>query len=250
MVAINTDVVVLVDNSDRINVSNTQILGTRLGSLDRDGRSVTFNITPSNVEELLRNATFSLMSLNLFNTTVNVTLHNYVNVYAFDPTINLVIPYAVCLSVGLILIIIGAVALEKNGVSASDGFIQTLCTTQASDSFRKIAQTGARGNNEHLPKEVLGMKIQYGAIGVHHGPTEAGEAGEEDEIELDVHSKHEGLIGFGQPGIDHFVPFSWLMQSLGLCWSGVYLSIHGTLSFVLVSSTLHQSLRLHRKAAP
>lgn len=193
---------------EKVRMNNTQILGTTLGSLDPTGRSVTLNITTSNVEELLRNATFSLMSLNLFNTTTNATLHNYANVYAFDPAYNLIIPYAVCLGVGLILIIIGAIALEKNGVSASDGFIQTLCTTQASDSIRKVAQTGARGNNEHLPKEVLRMKIQYGAIGAHHGPTEVGEAGEEDEIELDMHSKHEGLIGFGQPDIDHFVPFS------------------------------------------
>ncbi|KAF1987838.1 hypothetical protein K402DRAFT_462683 [Aulographum hederae CBS 113979] len=184
--------VVLQAGGARIIENTTQILGTQLANLDVPNNRVLFNITPTAIEDLLRNATFSVMSLEVWNATTNATLYNWQNVYAFTPQANLYAPYGACLLVGAMLILVGGWRLRRNGVAANDGFMQVLCTTQASARVRDVAVEGGLGDNEELPEGIREMRVRYGEI---VGRVERGEGEEHREVREGVKRR----VGFGFP---------------------------------------------------
>jgi hypothetical protein len=125
------------------------------------------NITEATLNELLTNITFSLASLHFFtdnNVTVNTT--EYLHTYDFSRPINLILPYALCLAAGLIVVALGLWSMWQNGVPASDGFMQVMMATRGRTQMERlvIEQSGEFGDVDKASKMLKELKVRYGEL--------------------------------------------------------------------------------------
>ncbi|RAK93385.1 hypothetical protein BO79DRAFT_284039 [Aspergillus costaricaensis CBS 115574] len=142
----------------------------------------TFNITGASMQDLLKNITISLLTMNQTTTQVTVTNNLTVNVYSFSRPARLIATYFVCLGSALAFILFGGHALISNGISASmTGMFQTLCTTRASARLDDLAAKGCLGGRENVPDELRNLKVMFGEIQGKDGVRMAG-LGSVDEV--------------------------------------------------------------------
>jgi hypothetical protein len=149
--------------------------------------TLSFKITEDLLNSLLMNVTLSIMaSYGLWNTTTNVTTMTPVNVYEFSRPMNLYFPYGVGLLLALVFIVLGALALRQNGVSATDGgFIQLITTTTGSSKLNEAAAGGCLGGSENVPQQLKDLKIRFGETvdaGEGKGLVKRAGFGVEDEV--------------------------------------------------------------------
>jgi hypothetical protein len=112
----------------------------------------------------LTNITISLTTLDLWTDNINVTSTTYRNMYAFSRRINLVLPYALCLAFGLLIVGLGLVSLWENGVPSSDGFMQVMMTTRGrTEMERSVLKQGLVDINE-ASGELKDLKVRYGEL--------------------------------------------------------------------------------------
>jgi hypothetical protein len=113
------------------------------------------------LEDLSRNFTYSLLSLNSANTTVPVTIYSPQNFYSYDRT-NLLVAYVVALSVTVVCLTIGFYALWDNGVPQDMSFSTVLRTTRnpALDSLA----TGYCLGSDQLADELSKVKLRFGEV--------------------------------------------------------------------------------------
>ena len=78
-------------------------------------------------------------------TTSNATISKASNVFSFSRPLNLILPYLISLLLALPFILIGGIALHKNGVSAIDGGFMQIITTS----------TGSAVLNRAVSKSIL-----------------------------------------------------------------------------------------------
>lgn len=125
-----------------------------------------FNVTPALLNAYLFNMTTSMMqAYGNWNTSTNATISSIINVYSFSEPLNLIIPYFATLLVSLPFIILGGIALIRNGVSAIDNsFIQLLATSTGSATIDRAAAGGCLGGSENVPQELKDLKIRFGEI--------------------------------------------------------------------------------------
>ena len=104
-----------------------------------------------------------MMAYGTWNTTANATILNIINIYTFSKPLNLLLPYFLTLGLALPFIIVGALALHKNGVSAMDGsFMQILTTSTGSAVLDRAAAGGCLGGDESVPEELKNLRIRFG----------------------------------------------------------------------------------------
>jgi len=117
---------------------------------------------------MLQNVTVSTFNnFNLWNTSVNATISTDRIVYDFSRPLNIIIPYALSLALGLISLILGTFSLYRNGIPAKHGsFIQLLVTVAGSDTLRNHAASGSLGGSRNFPQELKDMSIQFGDLTV------------------------------------------------------------------------------------
>lgn len=100
-----------------------------------------------------------------WHTTTNATTSATINVYSFSEPLTLIIPYFATLLVSLPFLILGLIALRRNGVSAIDNsFIQILATSTGSAAVDRAAAGACLGGNENVPNELKDLKIRFGEI--------------------------------------------------------------------------------------
>jgi hypothetical protein len=105
------------------------------------------------------------------NTTANASVSTPINVYSFLRSLNLTTPYFLNLVVTIPFILLGAVALLQNGVSAmDDGFMQMIATSTGSAILNKPAAGGCLGGNESVPLELKDLEIHFGKLLCHEEP--------------------------------------------------------------------------------
>lgn len=106
-----------------------------------------------------------MMSFGTWNTTANATTLHTINVYSFSRPLNLILPYFISLLLAIPFILLGGIALHKNGVSAVDGgFIQIIATSTGSAILDKAAAGGCLGGDESIPQELKDLEIRFGEI--------------------------------------------------------------------------------------
>ncbi|CZT09487.1 uncharacterized protein RAG0_14244 [Rhynchosporium agropyri] len=147
--------------------NNTVIDNTRFNAVFekfRDGDSPAFNITADMLNAYLLNTTISIMTAyGRWNTTVNATTFHTLTVYSFSEPLNLIVPYFLTLLVSVPFIVMGFLALLKNGVSATDGgFMQLITTNTGSAIIDKAAAGGCLGGDDSAPQELKDMEIRFG----------------------------------------------------------------------------------------
>jgi len=131
------------------------------------------------LNDYLFNLTTSIMmSYALWNTTSNATTLTAVNLYSFSRPLNLILPYFISLLVSIPFIVMGGVALWKNGVSAMDGgFMQTIATSTGSAILDRAAAGGCLGGNESIPQELKDLEIRFGELVGREDPGRVRRAG-------------------------------------------------------------------------
>ncbi|KAG0651198.1 hypothetical protein D0Z07_2001 [Hyphodiscus hymeniophilus] len=137
------------------------------------------NITQDSLNEQLFNLTLSMMmAFGTWQTTANATILHTVNVYSFSRPLNLILPYFISLLLTIPFILIGGLALHKNGVSAVDGgFMQIIATSTGSAILDKAAAGGCLGGDESIPQELKDLEIRFGEIMDREAPGRIKRAG-------------------------------------------------------------------------
>ena len=98
-------------------------------------------------------------------TTANATRSVATNIYSFSQPLNLILPYFISLGIALPFVLIGMIALLKNGVSATDGsFLQIITTSTGSAILDRAAAGGCLGGDESVPRELKDLRIRFGEI--------------------------------------------------------------------------------------
>lgn len=124
------------------------------------------SITEARINEALANLTLTTMiALQQWNTTVPVKIEEALTFSSFAARKNLLIPYFLCLAVATPYLILGAISMCRNGVSAvPGGFIQVLMTTTGSKILEQMAASGCLRGDENVPKDLLDLKIRFGEL--------------------------------------------------------------------------------------
>ncbi|KAJ5353700.1 hypothetical protein N7541_006264 [Penicillium brevicompactum] len=113
------------------------------------------------LEDLSRNFTYSLLSLNTANTSVPVSVNSPKNFYSYNWR-NLVTAYVTALVVTFGCITIGFFALCSNGVPENTSFSNLLRTTRNPDL--DVLTTGYCLGSDHLPDELEKARLRFGEI--------------------------------------------------------------------------------------
>lgn len=150
---------------------NTTIQETPLAdpvydALTFSNKDIYFKLSPSIVEQLMRNVTISMLNDAKTNTTTEVTTTVYKAAYEFQDKPRLIVVYAVTLGVCLIFVLFGLFALFQNGTPAySGGFLQILCTTTYGESLMNhLAKEASLQGTENIPEDLAHLKVRYGLV--------------------------------------------------------------------------------------
>ncbi|KAI9774122.1 MAG: hypothetical protein M1840_005215 [Geoglossum simile] len=124
------------------------------------------NMSARALEELTHNVSISVISLDRgqWSTKVSTIKTPWINVYQFVTPRNVILSYASALLLGLIIIAMSLLALRKNGVTAADGFLQILTTTNGSTAVDNAIAGGCIGGERNFPKELKDLELVYGEI--------------------------------------------------------------------------------------
>ncbi|TVY80729.1 hypothetical protein LSUE1_G003442 [Lachnellula suecica] len=125
---------------------------------------LSFNITQDVLNDYLFNITTSVMTAyGNWKTNANATQSTTINIYSFSQPLNLILPYFISLAVGLPFMLLGTLALFRNGVSAIDGgFMQIITTSTGSAVLDRAAAGGCLGGSESATQELKDLKIRFG----------------------------------------------------------------------------------------
>ena len=160
--------------------------------LDPDA-NIDLEISADLLNEMVANVTLStIFAMPNWNTTTKITTLTANNFYSFSHRKNLFVPYGVSLLLTLPFLVLGMLALQRNGVSAMDGsFVQMLMTTTASRELNMKAAGGCLGGENNVPEALMKEKILFGELG----------KGDGDRLSLKLKSSYdEGAVrraGFG-----------------------------------------------------
>jgi hypothetical protein len=113
------------------------------------------------IEDLSHNFTYSLLSLNGGNATVKVTDLTLRNYYFYGGT-TLLAAYMSAVAVAIASVVVGFIALRRNGVSQGTSFSSVLMTTRNPELDRLV--TGHCLGSEPLKDEIGKVRLQFGEI--------------------------------------------------------------------------------------
>jgi hypothetical protein len=113
------------------------------------------------LEDLSRNFTYNLLSLNAASTNVPVSVNSPQNFYSYNWK-NLFAAYLTALVVTLVCITIGLFALWGNGVPQNTSFSNLLRTTRNPDLDKST--TGYCLGSDHLPDKLKKVRLRFGEI--------------------------------------------------------------------------------------
>ncbi|KAH7131814.1 hypothetical protein B0J11DRAFT_480593 [Dendryphion nanum] len=146
------------------------------------------NFTQHLLNELLFNVTISALSLKTWQDRVLVRKDEYKNIYKFSHPQNLIIPYAVCMSLGIFFVAVGMFSMWKNRISTVDGgFLQIMLATRGNTEMERLALREGNSSPELISKEMKNLKLRYGELVIERGsnaPRRFGLGTEEETISL------------------------------------------------------------------
>jgi hypothetical protein len=105
------------------------------------------------------------VSLGIWKQPTLVTFTEYRNTYHFSRPMNLILPYSLCLGIGLIIIILGLWSLYQNEIPAADGsFLQIVMATKGGTKLEELViKQGLVGSTE-VSKELKDLKVRFGEL--------------------------------------------------------------------------------------
>jgi hypothetical protein len=124
---------------------------------------------------MLYNITLSTISLGFWDTSTDVIRGDSINTYSFTGhrRYNLIVPYVVCLILGLVFVTTGLFSLFENRVAASNGFLQTIQTSRGSVSLDAAAKGASLGGPDNMPRVLEDLEVMFGELREPDGKTGA-----------------------------------------------------------------------------
>ncbi|KAK6333421.1 hypothetical protein TWF718_011234 [Orbilia javanica] len=117
-------------------------------------------------EQLSLNYSMSLLAFSDLGarqlTTANCTVTTFHNVWKYDKT-NLIISYTIGSFVALVSLVIGAIALRRNGIVSEMSFSQIVATTR-NPELDKMMQGNSLGRSDLKPRTLYGERIRMGEL--------------------------------------------------------------------------------------
>jgi hypothetical protein len=125
---------------------------------------LTINATALN--NILANITISAIPFyKRWYTKVDQNRTTTVNVYTLSRPLNLILPYTTMLVSALGVLLLGAWALNRNGVVAADGgFLQVLTTTRGCEEVDRVARSCCLGSEDNWSSELKKLKVRFGEL--------------------------------------------------------------------------------------
>lgn len=143
----------------------------RFSNTDDDAPDEDFlaglNVTEASLNELLTNITFSSLSLGIWNDQVSIDVTEYRNTYQFSHPISLILPYSLCLGIGLMILVLGMYSLWCNEVPATDGgFLQVMMATKGGTKLEALVIQQGLVGSDTIQRELKDLKIRYGELAI------------------------------------------------------------------------------------
>ncbi|KAF1843229.1 uncharacterized protein K460DRAFT_407592 [Cucurbitaria berberidis CBS 394.84] len=125
-----------------------------------------FNLTEQTMNEYIANVTISALTLKIGKNKTQVNVTEYHTTYDFSAPINLILPYALSLAIGIVFVAIGIWSWSQNGTSAFDGgFLQVMATTVGRTQMEDLAIAHQTSNNgDYKSKELMDLRVRYGEL--------------------------------------------------------------------------------------
>ncbi|KAL3494392.1 hypothetical protein BJX62DRAFT_247638 [Aspergillus germanicus] len=114
------------------------------------------------IADLSRNFTYSLLSLNAANTVLPVTVSSAQNFYSYNAG-NLFAAYMAALGATVACVVIGLVALYKNGVAQSTSFSSVLMTTR-NPELDRLAVGHCLGSEDSWSHDAWKVQLRFGEL--------------------------------------------------------------------------------------
>lgn len=128
------------------------------------GSNSLLNVTEAALNELLTNVTLSLMTFDIWTDKIDVNWTTFYNTYDFSKPVNLIVPYALCLAFGLIIVALGLQSLWLNGVPATDSFLQIMLATRGRTEMEKLVLQQELVDASKASQELKDLKVRYGKL--------------------------------------------------------------------------------------
>ncbi|KAJ8114052.1 hypothetical protein OPT61_g3959 [Boeremia exigua] len=145
------------------------------GLLDGQNALNQLPITEAALNELLTNITLSTMSLSVWYRPTDINTTQYRNTYDFSRPVNLVLPYTLCLGLGIVIIALGLHALRKNEVVAADGsFLQIAMAAHSPTEMTRLFAEQGVASPFGIPRELKDLEVRYGELVVGEDASDAG----------------------------------------------------------------------------
>jgi hypothetical protein len=97
--------------------------------------------------------------------------------YHFSRPLNLILPYSLCLGIGLVIVTLGLLPMWQNGVPATDGgFVQVMMATRGRTEMESFVLRHGLANPSAFCEELKHLRIRYGelVIGEEGGVVDVG----------------------------------------------------------------------------
>lgn len=117
------------------------------------------------INEVLTNITISALTLNTWRKEIPVNQTVFRSVYKFSHPENLIIPYAVCFSVGTVFILIGMYCVWCNGAPVADGgFLQIMLATRGNTEMERLVLAHGARNADEISRPLKELELRYGEL--------------------------------------------------------------------------------------
>jgi len=117
------------------------------------------------LNELLTNVTLSSMALGIWNRPTLVNTTQYQNTYRFSQPLALVLPYSLCLGLGVVMVALELYSLHQNRVAVADGdFLQIAMASSGSTVMTDLFVKQGLTTPAHVSEELKQLQVRYGEL--------------------------------------------------------------------------------------
>lgn len=123
------------------------------------------NVTEASLNELLTSISISALGLGLWQSQAQVNATEYISSYQFSRPINIILPYALCLGIGLGILLLGLILLRQNRVAATDGgFLQVTMATKGNTKMEELVNKQGFVSTVGISQELKELRVRYGEL--------------------------------------------------------------------------------------
>lgn len=143
-----------------LNVGSSFLGMSGIATINNTGLVMNVPVPPK-LEELLINSTVSAIGLTNATAERIVQIQIWNTFYSYSQPSKLLASYGTAMGVAVVSILIGIVALRRNGISADRGFFQILSTTR-NPELDALCDGSWCGGNENMPVTFKEARLRFG----------------------------------------------------------------------------------------